>query len=202
MQRTLVAVLVAMLVAVAVDARQFFEYFDIGKKYCYVYEAPEGPHTVTVHYEAFDAWHGSVAFNTLYAGSIYGQGSVSNKREGTHSFMTNREGRYDVCLHYSGDLHGKMYISMTTSIDMDFAPPDDISSDEHVNSFKALRSALEQTIQEAEYISHRAAAFEHTASNTYGRVLLLTFINAAVLIGAGVWQTFHLTKFFKEKKVV
>ena len=47
----------------------------------------------------------------------------------------------------------------------------------------------------------RQDQFEHTASNTYGRILLFTGINGAILIGTAVWQALHLKQFFKDKKV-
>ena len=77
-----------------------------------------------------------------------------------------------------------------------------ITLDDYGPKFSAVHWQLKALRDNTEVLEHRQTEFEHTASNTYGRVLLMTIINAGVLVGAAIWQTVHLRQFFREKKVV
>lgn len=197
-------VLLALTCCVSLsEGRQFYEYFHVGHDYCYLYEAPEGPHTVSAAFEMFDGWSGgSMMALVRYQDAIYQPQQTFFAQRDQISFTTHRGGRFDICFNYVGPTNVKTVVFIKSTIDQDTEPELEVTDGEYVTTYNAVKDIMSKVSELQDHFTIRSVEFEHTTSNTYGRVVLLTVLNGAVLVGATLWQMFHIKSFLKAKKVV
>ena len=68
--------------------------------------------------------------------------------------------------------------------------------------FSAVHWQIKGMRGESVTLRKRQEQFEETVDSTHFYVVVFTVLNVVILLGTTLWQTTHLQKFFKEKKVV
>ena len=69
-------------------------------------------------------------------------------------------------------------------------------------AFSAFDDGMKLSVAEVEYLMVRQRRFDATVQSTHWRVMVMTFVNAAVALASVLWQIRSLKALFREKKAV
>lgn len=81
----------------------------------------------------------------------------------------------------------------------------EVAKREHLSDIEVeirrLNDKMKDIIKEQQYQRDREGAFRDTSESTNSRVKWWSIFQTVVLLGAGLWQVFHVKRFLSSKKV-
>ncbi|KAI5454409.1 emp24p/erv25p- protein [Naganishia albida] len=204
------------LVALAYPIHALHFYLDSSEQRCFLEELPSDT-IVEGHYKALEwvedakEWRINndmgvqVTVEEVKSGTTVAD--VKGKPEGKFTFTSHDPGDHTICLKssshsgYFTTTHIKFYLDINVGA-LRHDPAQDTS---HMSTLATKLRDLNEKIdgirREQQYQREIEAVFRDASERVNKRAMWWSFLQMAVLLGAGAWQMRHLKVFFEDKKL-
>ncbi|KAJ9114519.1 hypothetical protein QFC20_001392 [Naganishia adeliensis] len=204
------------LLALAYPIQALHFYLDASEQRCFLEELPSDT-IVEGHYKALEwvedakEWKINndmgvqVTVEEVKSGTTVAD--VKGKPEGKFTFTSHDPGDHTICLKssshsgYFTTTHIKFYLDINVGA-LRHDPSQDTS---HMSTLATKLRDLNEKIdgirREQQYQREIESVFRDASERVNKRAMWWSFLQMAVLVGAGAWQMRHLKVFFEDKKL-
>jgi hypothetical protein len=192
---------------------------------CFVHHVDKAPTEIVVQYSTSEEYRsGAIDAVVVAPNGSTSRFDVGTRAPGLFSSSAPHVGEYRVCFNridHNQQTNEEaevgatraarmlMYIDIDEYYASDYNELDeqsfessDVISKEYMPKFAALFFSLKGVNRVHNSMTYSREKFQGTVLSTYNRVIFMTVLNAVVLTASMLWQTRHIKRFFKEKKIV
>merc|ERR1712137_98687 len=126
--------------------------------------------------------------------------------DGSFAFTTSAPGIYSICFETrsTATVQQPIRVTLDVKVGVDAEDYDAIAVAEQLNPIEVELRKLEDSAtsinRHMNYMRDREAALRNTNESTNSRVLWFSILSLTILVSLGIWQIYHLKKYFESRK--
>ena len=136
-----------------------------------------------------------------------------NKESGKYGFVSEKTGDYILCFNYKTNSYNKnlkkMLIESYSTLNLNDMNNNELNTTANVENLSELELNIKKLLNqikiirsEQSYQKAKEKSFRNISKETNKKVITYSIIQTFILILCGIFQIYHLTQFFKEKKLI